>query len=150
MGYRPLGTTFGFNFTSSNCPTLNKSNATLQIEGWITADGVLAHSYDAAHVHWGGSWRMPTSSDFSALRGKCDWTWTTLNGVNGYMVRGRGDYASNSIFLPCAGHGNGTSLIGSGSYGFYWSSVPYSGSSYSSWYLSFRSGYHSADDGSLR
>ena len=39
-------------------------------------------------------------------------------------MRGRGDYASNSIFLPCAGYGDGTSLSGSGSNGYYWSSVP--------------------------
>ena len=54
-----------------------------------------------------------------------------MNGVNGYVVRGRGDYSSNSIFLPCAGYGEGTSLYYAGSRGVYWSSVPYSGYNYS-------------------
>ena len=66
-----------------------------------------------------------------------------MNGVNGYIVRGRGDYASRSIFLPCAGYDDGTSLGGAGSYGYYWSSVP-SFVIYDSyaWGLYFYSGDH--------
>ena len=67
----------------------------------------------------------------------------TLNGVYGYIVRGRGEYASNSIFLPCAGFGYGTSLSNSSLLGNYWSSVPYSDSYYLAWSLYFNSGYHS-------
>lgn len=44
--------------------------------------------------------------------------------MNGYIVRGRGAYASNSIFLPATGDGYETSLFNAGSYGYYWSSVP--------------------------
>ncbi len=139
VGYRPSGTAFGFNF-STNCPTYNKSVSTLQSEGWITSSGVLAPSHDAAHVHWGGGWRMPTYSELSALNSNCDWTWTTLNGVNGYIVRGRGAYASNSIFLPCAGYGYGTSLDDSGSDGYYWSSGP--NPDFIAGYLYFYSGSH--------
>ena len=47
-----------------------------------------------------------------------------MNGVNGFSVRGRGDYASASIFLPCVGHSEGTSLCYAGLEGYYWSSVP--------------------------
>ena len=83
------------------------------------------------------------------LHQKCDWTWTTKNGVNGYVVRGKGGYASNSIFLPCAGYGNGTSLYCAGSYGYSWSSVPDSGS-YNSWYLRFGSGRHGMSNGYSR
>ena len=136
------GSSSNFSFGSGNTPTYNKNVATLQSEGWITADNVLAPEHDAAQVQWGGSWRMPTDQEFSALVSNCDWTWTTVNGVNGYVVRGKGAYASNSIFLPCAGYGYGTSLGNAGSYGYYWSSVPYSGSSYYSWDLDFNSGYH--------
>ena len=85
---------------------------------------------------------MPTSQELSDLMSKCDWTWDTTNGVNGYVVRGRGDYASKSIFLPAAGYGDGASLIGAGSYGLYWSSVPYS-VSYNAFELFFSSGNHS-------
>ena len=64
-----------------------------------------------------------------------------MNGVNGYVVRGRGAYSSSSIFLPCAGYGHGASLGSAGSYGFYWSSVPRS-DYYLSWSLYFNSGSH--------
>ena len=84
---------------------------------------------------------MPTDAEFSALIHNCDWTWTTQRGVNGYVVRGRGAYASNSIFLPAAGYGYGTSLNDSGSYGYYWSSVPNSGYD-NARYLDFSSGDH--------
>ena len=65
-----------------------------------------------------------------------------MNGVNGYVVRGRGDYASAIIFLPCAGRGHGTSLYDAGLDAYYWSSVPYSGSNFYSWYLRFYSSHH--------
>ncbi len=102
----------------------------------------LAPEHDAARAHWGGGWRMPTYQELSDLRSNCDWAWTTQGGVNGYVVSGRGDYASVSIFLPCAGDGYGASLSNSGSNGLYWSSVPYSDSYGSSWYLGFGSGGH--------
>ena len=128
--------TFSFNFNSDNSVvyTHGKSVAELQRAGWVTSDGVLAPAHDAAHAKWGGSWRMPTFQEFDDLCYKCDWTWTTKNGVNGYVVRGRGTYSSNSIFLPS-----------DGVFGKYWSSVPHSDYSYWSWYLSFGSGYHVMD-----
>ena len=145
-------------FDFSNMPTYRKDIPTLRSEGWIvlarvrnegwvTTHGnnaafgfVLAPTNDAAQVQWGGGWRMPTHVELSDLNSKCDWTWTTQNGVNGYIVRGRGDYASNSIFLPCAGFGYGTSFNSSGSGGYYWSSVPLS--DYDLAYeLNFNSGY---------
>ena len=85
---------------------------------------------------------MPTKQELSDLCNKCDWTWTTLNGVNGCEVRGRGDFASNSIFLPAAGRGYGSSLDFAGSHGDYWSSVPFSDDNYRAWYLGFDSSTH--------
>ena len=135
------GSSSNFSFDSGNTPTYNKSASTLQNEGWITSAGVLAPGHDAAQVHWGGEWRMPTQSELSALNGNCDWTWTTTNGVKGCVVHGRGEYASACIFLPATGYGNGTSLTSAGSYGYLWSSVPYS-STDSSWSIATSSGYH--------
>lgn len=140
------GSNSNFSFSEDNTPTYNKSISTLQSEGWVTADGVLALEHDAAHKHWGGDWRLPTEQEFNDLNSKCDWTWTTVNGVNGCIVRGRGDYSSASIFLPCTGEGYGTSRHYSGSDGDYWSSVPYSDSYYFyyAWSLYFDSGDHRA------
>ena len=129
-----------FPFTSSDRPTCGKSTDQLRSEGWITSNGVLALSHDAAHVHWGGNWRMPTYQELNDLcHNKCDWTWMTMNGIKGFVVRGRGDYASNSIFLPATGKCGSTSLFYSGSCGFYWSSVPYSYDSYQANILYFNS-----------
>lgn len=139
------GSSSGFSFGSENTPTYDKDLSSLQSEGWITADNVLASEHDAARAKWGGRWRMPTNQELSGLNNNCDWTWATTNGVNGYVVRGRGAYASASIFLPCAGYGNGTSLDYAGSYGYYWFAVPYSDYSYYAWYLRFDSSYHDPD-----
>ena len=147
------GSTSNFSFDSSNTPTCNKSIATLQSQGWITTDSVLTPAHDAAHVHWGGEWRMPTKQELSDLNSKCDWTWTTMSGVKGYVVKGTGAYASASIFLPCAGLGIGSSLNSAGSIGYYFSSVPYSAYSYdgsSAWFLDFRSSRHDVYDSGSR
>ena len=138
-----------FPFTAGNVPTCDKNIQVLRREGWITVNNVLAPEHDAAHVHWGGKWRMPTNQELDDLcRYKCDWMWITTNGVNGYVVRGRGSYATNSIFLPAAGFGYvcGTSLssvrdIGLG--GSYWSSVPHSDSK-KAYELGFSLNGHSA------
>ncbi|MBR4485008.1 MAG: hypothetical protein IKO97_07350 [Erysipelotrichaceae bacterium] len=136
------GSSSNFSFGSSNTPTDNKSIATLKSEGWITADSILVPEHDAAHVHWGGDWRMPTKQELSDLDSKCDWARTTQNGVQGYLVKGKGTYASASIFLPRAGLGDGTSLNHAGSYGYYWSSVPHSDYHNNAWNLNIYSGYH--------
>ena len=131
------GSNSNFSFSSSNTPTYDKSMSTLKSEGWLTSDGVLAPEHDAANIHWGNGWRMPTKDELFVLN-DCNWIWTTMNGVKGFIVRGRGVYASNSIFLSAAGHGESTSLYGSGSYCYYWSSVPKSNNSnYHAWSLDF-------------
>ena len=135
------GSNSNFSFSSNNTPTYGKDNSTLQSEGWITADGVLSPEHDAAQKHWGGDWRMPTKQEFDNLISKCDWTWGSMNGVNGYVIRGKGDYSSASIFLPCAGYGLGTSLGDAGSLGYCWSSVPDSANGLA-WGLGFNSSSH--------
>lgn len=154
------GSSSVFAFDEEHAPTSGKSLSTLLSEGWIIEgeerksslgklfgsreNSVLTTEHDAAQVHWGGEWRMPTKQELKDLCNKCDWTLTTMNGANGYVVRGRGNYVSASIFFPFAGRGVGTSLSGFGSSGHYWSSVP--SSDYSSWRLGFGSSYHYADD----
>lgn len=93
---------------------------------------------DAAHVNWGGSWRMPTDAEWQELQDNCTWTWTTQNGINGYRVTSKTN--SNSIFLPAAGYRYDTSLYYVGYYGGYWSSSLYEDSPDYAWYLDFISG----------
>lgn len=75
---------------------------------------------DAAHVNWGGNWRMPTTLEFEELfnTDKCTRTKETWNGVNGYLITSKSN--GNSIFLPEAGYYNGTNLIDAGTLGYYW------------------------------
>ena len=144
VGYKRQGDTWvasngsksDFSFEDSNTPTFSMSMAELLSEGWITSDNILTREHDAAHIHWGGDWRMPTGQELDNLMSKCDLTWATMNGVNGYVVRGRGAYVSASIFLPYAG----TSDDSAGWMGHYWSSVPTSGNN-GAWYL-YVSGRH--------
>lgn len=117
------GSSTDFSFKKGNTPTCDDEEI-LRDEGWIGDDGVLVPEHDAAHIHWGGDWRMPTYDELRELVDKCEWTRKEVNGVEGYVVRGIGAYASASIFLPLAGYGKGTSLSDAGSYGTYWSSVP--------------------------
>lgn len=93
---------------------------------------------DAAHMNWGGSWRMPTDAEWYELQANCTWTWTTQNGINGYQVTSQKN--SNSIFLPAAGSRLGTSLGYVGYYGFFWSSSLYEYGPYDAWFLRFCSG----------
>ncbi len=78
---------------------------------------------DVAHVKWGDGWRMPTLDETKELHDKCVWEWTSVNGVNGYLVSGNG----NSIFLPAAGYREGKTYFNRGSFGFYWLSTLYEG-----------------------
>jgi len=56
---------------------------------------------DVAHVKWGGNWRMPNKEEQAELLNKCTWTWTTLNGKEGYRVTSNiPGYTDKSIFLP--------------------------------------------------
>lgn len=85
-----------------------------------TVDGKreLELSDDAAYVNWGSGWRMPSKVQQDELREKCNWTWTTMGGHNGYKVVGPN---GNSIFLPAAGYRSEGSLGNAGSYGYCWS-----------------------------
>ena len=67
----------------------------------------------------GGKWRMPTDAEWTALKEKCDWTWTTQNGMKGRQVTSSN---GNSIFLPAAGLWSDSKLSNVGSRGYYWSS----------------------------
>ena len=73
---------------------------------------------DAAFVNWGPSWRMPTEDQIRELVQRCNWTWTTVNGVRGSLVTGRN---GKSIFLPAAGKIGGHSNYSVGTSGYYWS-----------------------------
>ena len=123
--------------------TKYSTNSSYGYNGFTDNNSVLDPEDDAAHVNWGGDWRMPTKAEQDELRNtdNCTWTWTTMNGVNGYkVVSKKSGYAGNWIFLPAAGYRGGTALYRVGSYGYYWSSSLNTGSPGGAYCLYFGSG----------
>lgn len=57
--------------------------------------------YDVACQKWGKGWMIPDESHWNELVYKCKWTWTTQNGINGYIVQSL--INGNSIFIPAVG-----------------------------------------------
>ena len=92
------------------------------------------YQYDKA-MQLGKNATLPTKEDFQELKDECTWKWVERGNTKGYEVTGKN---GNSIFLPAAGYGYGTSLNNAGSYGYYWSSS-FSSSAYA-YYLYFDSG----------
>ena len=103
-------------------------------DGTVDNKTTLEPTDDVATVKWGGTWRMPTRAEQDELRNSCTWTWTTLNGVNGYRVTGPN---GNSIFLPAAGSRTSTAISEQGTYGIYWSSSIYNSWNGGAYYIDF-------------
>ena len=76
---------------------------------------------DAAHVQWGGNWRLPSEAEFYELIANCTLTWTTLNDVKGCLVTSNKEgYTDRSIFLPASGIMEDVGSLYEGERGFYW------------------------------
>ena len=74
---------------------------------------------DAAHVNWGGEWRMPTKAELEELRTKCTWLPAKINGVSGREITGPN---GNTLFLPYSGYCSEGKYPGGGT-GHSWSST---------------------------
>ena len=131
------------NFLWENAPYYNDSNIGNGWSKYTSGNATLESSDDAATVNLGGSWRMPTHAEWQELSKKCTWTWTSLNGINGYKVSASN---GNWIFLPAAGYRIGANLVYVGSEGYYWSSQVYSSNVYDAWKMYFVSRYRVPDD----
>lgn len=136
-------------FTSSGCTKYNSS------DGKTTLD----LSDDAARLHWGGNWRMPTKDEFVALGDNTKFInyrgieitssdkRTTLNGVVGLYLQDKTD-SSKRLFFPAAGGLYMGSVSGASSNGRYWSSsLRSSGFAY---YLNFNSSNVNWQDSNTR
>ena len=99
-------------YTEDNCTTYGTQNA-----------GISGNAdYDVARASWGGSWRIPTKSEFLELLRYCTWTWVERSDKKcGYIVTGPN---GNNVFIPAAGYRLGTSLLDENTGGYYWSASP--------------------------
>ena len=82
----------------------------------------LTSEYDTATKLWGDNWRMATESEFKALKENCSITDETVGDHTGHRFTGKGNYASNSIFLPDAGDYDKGSFADPGC-SMYWTST---------------------------
>lgn len=80
-------------------------------------DNISGTQYDAAHMNWGGKWRMPAREEVQELVDNCTWEWTTVNDIKGRMGTGP---SGETIFLPAAGYKVDSRTYLSGNYGNYW------------------------------
>ena len=135
----------------SNCPYHTSSDArngwtkynTESSYGTVDHKGSLESMDDAASVVLGGKWRMPTYAEWKELTNSsnCSWTWTTIDGVEGYKVQSKkSGYTDNWIFLPAAGLRSSGYLYHVG-FGYYWSSTLDTGSPESAYRIDLLSSY---------
>lgn len=114
------GLTSDFLFKADNAPTYKKGIYDLNKKWTSGSKYILRSEYDAAHVKWGGDWRMPTKDELSKLKSECTWEFTITNGISGYVIKG----VSSSIFIPYSGRGSENKLLDVVSIASCWSSEP--------------------------
>lgn len=100
---------------------------------YVSSKDYIELKDDAANVNWGGTWRMPKSSELRELDSLCTIVPARKNGIAGFTITSKKN--GNSIFAPAAGYmqGSTTSLSGSmwilfcsdlyfcsDAYGFWW------------------------------
>ena len=133
--------TYKWSEGSTKFPTKYCTNSAY---GIVDNKTVLDLEDDAAYVNMGTDWRMPTYEELCELYYECTWTWTILNGTNGYTVTG---HNGKSIFLPAAGSCMNSNFHDKDVWGCYWSSSLYDGDPYSAWRSCYSSNtqYHQSD-----
>lgn len=117
--------------------TYSQSWKAFTLTKYTSPSSVLEDNDDAAHMALGGKWRIPTTEERQELNDykKCTTSWTTVNGVNGYLITSR--ITGNSIFLPATGYVAGSSYYGKGQRGYYWMNCIMSSNSEYAYFWSF-------------
>ena len=134
-----------YNWSAGSSTTMTKycTSSSYGYEGFTDGKTELDLEDDAAYVNWGKKWRMPTYEQHTELHTQCTWTWTTQNGVKGYLVTGPN---GNTMFMPAAGYHSERAHYSAGTEGRYWLSTLYSDRADHSYCLYFNSGSVSWDD----
>lgn len=87
---------------------------------YANADEALNLEDDAAHVHMGGDWHVPTPEQVEELINNTTSNWITQDGVNGRLFTSQN---GKSIFIPAAGIVWNGSISNYGNYGNIWTSM---------------------------
>lgn len=126
-GYTGAGTALSEGFTSTTYKATSGYG--------LTSDIVAGSSNDAAHVAWGGGWRMPSVDEYNDLISGSYTTNTWVENYNGTGIKGRtyvskvAGYTDTPIFLPAGGRGASNKITSQTSFGYYWT-TGYTGTSY--------------------
>lgn len=109
-----------YKWSAGSWSTLNKY-CTSDNYGSIDHKTLLDSEDDAASVILGDDWRTPTDEEWTELRNtdNCTWLFTSINGVNGYLITSKVN--GNSIFLSAAGYKGSNGHLYAGEVGRYWS-----------------------------
>jgi len=82
------------------------------LNGFVDNKSILDVEDDAAHVIWGGDWRLPTQEECEELFNNCTITWASVNGVRGFRVTSKIEgFTDRSIFIPGAGYYDSGDLL---------------------------------------
>ena len=84
---------------------------------------IAGTQYDVAQVKWGEEWQMPSQTQQEELMYCCISTWTSINGICGYVFVSKKN--GSNIFLPASGLRLEGKLPTVGYYAGYWSSTLY-------------------------
>ena len=91
---------------------------------YISPGDKLELEDDAAHIHMGGSWHMPTNEQIKELADtsntRCDWI--EKDDVYGVKITSKKD-KSKYIFIPASGYAWDDEIFGIGDIGSLWSSM---------------------------
>ena len=123
-----------YKWCKGSSSTLTKYN-TDSAYGDVDNKTALDPQDDAARVNWGGFWHIPSLEELEELHKYCTWDKynsgnTVFKGVGGYKVTSNvPGYTDRFIFLPAAGHREGTGLNGTTSC-VYWLNSAYYTSPY--------------------
>ena len=129
-GYNP-----GSAFANCNAPYYNSSSSSYDKYTGTDGKTVLDLVDDAAFYWWGGSWRMPTKTEFDGLKSHID----------SYNETDNGCYIGDSLFLTGAGFFMGGSA-NIGKAGNYWTSSLNTSNSNRALTFDISSGAHGFDD----
>lgn len=120
------GSTFddGYNWGSSyaGSPYAGTAGASISFTSQHKGRDYTANTTnDAARACLGGSWQVPTATQFQELYDNTDNAWTSISGVVGRVFMKKTDHLSY-IFFPAGGVADRTTLMYRNSQGRYWSS----------------------------
>lgn len=96
-------------------------SSSLGLNDFTDTLSVLQMQDDAAAVHWGGNWRLPTPQEVQELRDYCKFSIVCRNDVWGACITSKAN--GNAIFLPFGSFFIGSEIHGLNEGGDYWSSA---------------------------